>query len=139
MKSPKLPILGQPIFVINEYNLSEKVTIAGEFGFTNNLVYFAADGILVKKLEYEDDSMKRVIINKGMHLEGDDSKDLEIRIDLTKDIPEETATIFVDEVEAQAKAKKMNENQKKSCKKLVDAIAKSYNEYDNIIAACSVK
>jgi hypothetical protein len=51
----------------------------------------------------------------------------------------DTTTIFTDEEEAQTYARKMNENQKKNCKKLLDLATKAYNEYDNINAASSTK
>lgn len=141
MKNQRIPILGQPVFTLSDNSLEERVTIVGERGLLNSLVYFAVDAILVKKLEYADEKMNKVIINRGMTAEGDDTVSLEIHMDLEKNFSREAdaTTIFVDESEAQAVARKMNENQKKNCKKLLDIATKAYNEYDAIIAACSVK
>jgi hypothetical protein len=136
-----VPVLGQPVFVISENSLEERVTIAGERGLLNSLVYFAHDGILVKKLGYADDKLKKIIINEGMVTEDDEKKSLELHMDLEKNFSRDpdATTIFVDEVDAAAVARKMNENQKKQCKKLLDLATKAYNTYDEIIAACTVK
>jgi len=136
----KVPVLGQPVFVITENPLEDKVSIVGERGFLNNLVYYAADAIMVKALAYADEQMTKVVINKGMHLEGDESKSLEIHMDLQRNTgrDNDSTTIFVDEFEAQAIARKLNENQKKNCKKLLDLATKAYNEYDVLISLCTV-
>lgn len=136
-----VPILGQPVFVITENSLEEKVTIVGERGLLNSLVYFAHEGILVKKLGYADDKLRKIIINEGMVTEDDDRKSLEIHLDLDKNFgrdPDAT-TVFVDESIAASVARKMNENQKKQCKKLLDLATKAYNTYDDIIALCTTK
>jgi hypothetical protein len=138
MNKPKLPILGQPVFKISENSFDERVQLIGERGFLNSLTYFAADAIMVKKLEYETDKMDIVIINKDMVDSENPDKKIEIKIDLKRE-KEDHLTIFVDEIEAQRVAKQMNINQQKQCKKLVDAVNIVYNEYDKVIALCSVK
>jgi hypothetical protein len=140
-KTQKVPVFGQPVFVISESPLEERVTIVGERGLLNTLVYFAVDGIFVKKLEYADDKMTKVVINKGMVDESEEKKSLEIHMDLERNFSKDpdSTTIFVDEIEAQAMARKMNENQKKNCKKLLDLATKAYNTYDEIIAASTTK
>jgi len=134
---PKLPILGQPIFIITENSLDKKVAISGTVGVLNSLTYFAADAIQVLKLEYADDSMERVIINRDMVNEENPDQKLEFIIDL-KNNKGDLTTKFIDEREAQDVAKQMNINQQKQCKKLVDMITHAYHEYDNVIAACTV-
>lgn len=140
-KKTKIPVFGQPVFVISENPLEERVTIVGERGLLNTLVYFAVEGILVKKLEYEGDNLNKVVINKGMVVEGDESKSMELHLDLEKNFAREadSTTLFVDEADAQTVARKMNENQKKQCKKLLDLATKAYNEYDSIIALSNAK
>ena len=137
----KLPVFGQPIWIIAEEPLEEKVQIAGERGYLNSLVYFAANAILVKKLEYEGNSLTKIVINRDMHVEGDEKAPLEIHMDLEKNFSKEPgpATIFVDEETAQSVAAALNKNQKKQCEKLMNLAIKAVNEYDNIIAACKVR
>lgn len=140
-KIPKLPVFGQPIFIISENPLEERVTVVGERGLLNTLVYFAVDAVMVEKIGYLDKKMNKIIINEGMHAEGDETKSLEVVMDYEKNFSKDPdcATIFVDEVEAQLVARKFNENQKKQCKKLLDLATKAYNEYDTIISLCTVK
>lgn len=138
LRESKLPVFGQPIFVITENQLSDRVQLIGERGILNTLTYFAANAIMVNKIEFEDAKMRKVIINKDMVDENDQTVSLEIRIDLGKE-KEDHLTTFVDETEAQKVAKQMNINQQKQCKKLVDVVNLGYNEYEKIIAACSTK
>lgn len=139
---PTLPVFGQPVFVIEENILTDKVQLAVEGSYFNNLTYFAVSGIFVKKLEYDErfpGDLSKIIINKGMKSENDPTKSLELTMDLSLDIKEQTATTtFSVEAEAQAIAKKLNENQKRICKKLLDAASKAFNSYDEIIAVCKV-
>ena len=139
--APKLPTLGQPVFVISENPLEERVTVVGERGLLNNLVYFAVDSIKANKLEYADDTMKKIIINRDMVTNDEEKKSLELHVDLEKNSNREPdlSTVFFDEIDAQLIARKANENQKKSCRKLLDLATKAFNEYDTIIGLCSVK
>lgn len=138
---PQIPTLGQPVFVIVDNPLEDRVSIAGERGLLNALVYFAVDAILVRSLGYLDETLRRIIINKGMKDEHDPEKSLEIVLDLDKNFARgevTPSTIFVSEAEAQAVARKANENQKKSCKKLLDLVTSAFNEYDRVIEACKI-
>lgn len=134
-KEQVIPVFGQPIFRISENLLSDRVKLSGELGLRNGLTYFAHDAIMVMSLKYEDQNMKKVIINEGMVSEDDNSKSLEIHIDLRS----KEVTYFVNEADAMREAKQMNINQQKYCKQLVDAAVMEFNEYDKIIAACTIK
>ena len=136
-----VPILGQPVFVISENSLEDKVTIVGERGLLNSLVYFAHDGIIVRSQRFEDDKLRKIVINEGMVTEGEERTSLELHLDLDRNFSKDpdSTTIFVNEADAAAVARKMNENQKKQCKKLLDLATKAYNSYDDIIAACTLK
>ena len=143
LNTNSMPVLGSPVFRISENLLTDKVSLSDSGGLLNALVYFAVDGVLVKKEEYEDDKMNVVIINKGMVDEENDHKSLEIRYDLNKNDDRKqsspSVSIYVDEADAQLVAKKLNENQKINAKKLMELAIKVYNSYDQIIAACVVK
>lgn len=143
MAKPKLPVFGQPIWIISENLLSDKVQIAGESGYFNALMYFAADAVLVREISYDDNfpgDLTKVVINKGMKSEKDPAKSLEFRVDLSKDTKDQSSvSYFTDEEEAQATARRMNENQKKNCKKILDAATRLYHEYDEIIASCTAR
>lgn len=142
MSKQKLPIFGHPVFVITENTLTDKVQIASEGGYLNSLTYFAANGIMVNKIEYNDKfpgDTSKVVLNKGMKDINNPEKSLELSMDLSQDPSDAKAyTIFTDEADAQAVAKRLNENQKKNAKKLLDAAQKAFNSYDEIIALCKV-
>jgi hypothetical protein len=136
MSKQEIPILGKPFFIIERNSMSDRVQLAGKDGYLNELTYFAANGIKTMSLEYQDDKMEKIIINKGMKESADpDSKSLSFVYDINKD-PEDSYSIFVNEADAQAIARRMNEDQKKKCKKMVDEVAKCYHEYDAVIALC---
>jgi hypothetical protein len=141
--NPQMPTLGQPVWIITENSLEDKVTIVGERGLLNSLVYFAADAIIVRSLGYElknNDNLSKIIINEGMVDQEDPKKSLEIHMDLAKNFATEPTalTVFVNEEVAQNVAIKLNQNQKGKCKLLLDLANKAYNTYDDIIAACKV-
>lgn len=134
----KVPTLGKPFFTVEEAPLNERLAISSGRGYPNSLVYFAVNAVMVKSLEFEGDSTSRIIINKGMTLEGNESKSLEYRLDLEKNFSREasTDTIFVDEATANKLAERLNKSQKDECGKFLDAFQKAYSEYDKIIAIC---
>jgi predicted NACHT family NTPase len=137
----KVPVLGQPVFVIIEGTLDKKVGIVDDYGFATTLRYFAHDAILVRSQRYTDDSLRKIVINEGMKSAEDETKSLELLLDLDKNFSRENDgnTIFIDESDAAAVAKKMNENEKKKCGKIRDSVNKAYNTYDDVIAACILK
>lgn len=138
----KIANFGEPVWVITENLLTNRVKVAGEFGHLSALTYFAADAIFIKKIEYDEafpGDLTKVVYNRGMKSEVDETKSLELHVDLSKEERNMNATsVFTDEESAQLVAKKMNENQKANCKKIFDAVAMAYNSYDEIIAACKV-
>ena len=135
MAKQELPILGKAVFRITQNSMSEKVQIATD-GYLNDLIYFAVNGVKVLGLEYEDDTMDKVIINKGMKESKEpDAKSLEFKFDPNKE-PEDSYGIFTNEADAQRIAERMNKSQKTKCKKMVDEVTKCFHEYDNVIALC---
>ena len=137
MNKNPMPEMGKPIFIIVRNSMSEKIQIARENGFLNELVYYAADGIMVMSLEYTDDKMNKVLINKGLKESAEpDAKSLAFEYDLNKN-ERDVYSLFVNEADAQAIARQMNEAQRKICKGLVDAVTKCYHEYEPIIALCT--
>lgn len=138
MAIPKeIPIFGQPVYIITESRLEDKVQMAGKGGYLGTLTYFAVNAILVSSLNWADETFTKVIINRDMVAE-DGKTSLELRMDLTK--PSEDAVgVFINEAKAQEIAKKMNIAQKGKCSELLDIATKAFNKYDDIIAACAVK
>lgn len=137
-ESKTIPILGQPVFRISENPLEERVTLAGERGVLNSLVYFAVDAVMVRKLEYDGPNLNKIIINRDMTAENNPEESVEIRYDVEKNFSREAnaETVFVDEDLANQIAAKLNKNQKTHCGKLLDLVTKAYNEYDKVIAVC---
>lgn len=139
MSKQPMPILGEPIFLIARENMSERIQIASDGGYLNELTYFAVNAIMVVGLEYVDEKMDKVIINKGMKESKEpDAKSLQFTYDLNKE-PENAYDLFVNEDLAQKIAERMNKTQKAVAKKMSDEILKCLHEYDNVIALCTVK
>jgi len=130
----KMPVMGQPVWVISEQPLDERISVVGERGILNTLVYFAPDAIMVVKMDFEDETMTKLVINQGLKHKDDETKSLEVRLDIRKASEKEPdgTSVFADEDEANAVAIRLNENQKKQAKKLFDLFGKAYNEYDQI-------
>lgn len=137
----KVPVLGQPVFVISENDLDNKIGLSDGRGYFTGLRYFAHDAILVKGQRYTDDTMNKIVINEGMVDEADEKKSLELVIDLERNFTKtkDATTVFFDEEDAVACAAEMNKNQRTQCKKLADLAVKALNTYDDIIAACKIK
>jgi hypothetical protein len=137
MNKNPMPEMGKPIFIIARNSMSEKIQVARENGFLNELVYYAANGIMVMSLEYTDDKMTKVLINKGMKESDEpDAKSLAFEYNLMQ-TDRDVYSLFVNESDAQAIARQMNEAQRKICKGLVDAVTKCFHEYEPIIALCT--
>jgi hypothetical protein len=137
MNKNPMPEMGKPIFIIVRNSMSEKIQIARENGFLNELVYYAVNGIMVMSLEYTDDKMTKVLINKGMkESKEEDAKSLAFEYDLVQN-DRNVYSQFVNEADAQTIARQMNEAQRKICKGLVDAVTKCFHEYEPIIALCT--
>lgn len=136
--SPEIPVFGQPVFKISENPLSNRVSVMGESGYTNSLVYYAVDAVKVLKLEYADETLKKIIINKGMVDPNDETKSLEIRYDVEKNFSRDNdaASIFVDEEAANLVAARLNKSRKAICEQMSNAIIRGISEYDKIIAIC---
>ena len=139
-KSNEVPTLGQPVFVISENSLDERLGIADGRGYFQGLMYFAHNAIIVKKLGYIGDSLTKIVINEDMVASDDTKKSLEVRVDLEKNFSKQSdaTTVFFNEADAAACAEQMNINQRKNCKKISDLIVKGLSTYDDIIAACKL-
>lgn len=137
----RVPVFGQPVYQIVENNLSNVVKIIGEYGHTNSLVYYAVNAIKVMKLEYADETLKKIVINRDMVSTEEEPRSLEIRLDIEKNFngPQDAATTFVDEEAANLVAARLNKARKSECLKLADAINRGLSEYDKIIAICEGK
>jgi hypothetical protein len=139
-KSDLIPAINTPIHVIEESTLSNKVQVAGEFGFLAPLTYFAVNSVMVRKIGYDPSdptNLDKMIFNEGMKDPEDPTRSLEFRLDLSKPRKDQPGiSFFTSEPEAQLLAAKMNKNQKESTKKILDAVAMAYNAYDPIIDAC---
>jgi hypothetical protein len=137
MNKNPMPVMGQPVFIIVRNSMSEKVQVARENGFLNELVYYAANGIMVLSMEYTDDKMTKILINKGMkESKEEDAKSLAFEYNLMQG-DRDVYSVFVNEADAQAIARQMNEAQRKTCKGILDAVTKCFHEYEPIIALCT--
>ena len=130
-KTTRIPIFGEPVFRISANNFSERIKVSDATSrhSINELQYFAVDAVKVVRLEYEDEDMKVLLINGGT--------DNEIRVKVNDlDAKEKNSySIFIDIMEANAVARRMNELQKTNCKGILDAVSQVYHEYDNVIAS----
>ena len=139
MSKQPIPILGEPIWIIAQNSMSERIQIASSEGYLNELVYYAVNGIKTLSLEYDEDNTEKIIINKGLKESKEPgAKSLEFTYDTTKE-PEDPYSVFVIEATAQRIAEKMNKNQKNKCKKMLDELTKCYHEYDPVISLCTSK
>jgi len=124
LKTEDLPIFGKPMFKIGDYTFSDKIEKASKVvGCLSPLRYFATDAVMVMGVEFVDDTMQEIIINKGT--------DVELSIDRS----EIGETVFFNKEEADLIAQELNLQQKATCKEIADIVMNAFYQYDDIVLA----
>ena len=135
MSKPKIPVIGEPIYILSQNNFSEKVQASVGYNAINTLAYVAVDAIKVMSVGYTDDSMTKIVINKDYKVEGsEDSAAVYMNVEENTNKKRNSTDIFVDELEANAIAIEMNKQFKNDCKVILDVVSQVYHEYDNVIS-----
>ena len=135
MSKPKIPVIGEPIYILSQNNFSEKVKASVGYNAINTLAYVAVDAIKVMSVGYTDDSMTKIVINKDYKVEGsEDSAAVYMNVEENTNKKRNSTDIFVDELEANAIAIEMNKQFKNDCKVILDVVSQVYHEYDNVIS-----
>lgn len=125
----QLPIFGKPVFVISSNSITNLIKDGSKGLKTrlkasiHHLNYFAADGIMVKRVEFADDDMDMIIVNKDTDAE------------MNFDRKEIGRRFFFDKAEAEDVAASLNESMKEDLHEIANEAMEFYHNIDDIIAA----
>ena len=134
MSKKRIPTIGEPVFTLSQNNWNDKIKVTTGLSYINALSYIAVDAVKCMSVGYTDDSMAKIIINKGY--KGPKDEDMSITIDAEENGKKRSSTdVFIDELEANSVATEMNKQFKDDCKVILDLISQVYHEYDNVIGA----